>query len=298
MRWWGGRESENVEYGTGGGRYLVGGGIGTLVIAAIIYLLGGNPAPLLQQGGGQEQTTTQKAGGLDSTDRFVRVVLAETEDVWTDIFNNAGKQYRKPKLIQFEGSVQSACGMAGSATGPFYCPADERVYLDKSFFAELKERFHAGGDFANGYVIAHEVGHHVQNLLGTSARVEQVRQSADRRTANRYSVMLELQADFYAGIWAHYLNKRGNVIEDGDIETALAAANAIGDDRLQMQSKGYVVPDAFTHGTSQQRMYWFKRGFVTGDVKQGNTFDELAAVYLYHMDVKERLACMGIYCDQ
>jgi predicted metalloprotease len=294
MRWWGGRESENVEYSSDGGKYLVGGGIGTLVIGIIIYLLGGNPSQLMQQQGAPDQTTTQPAGGYDSTDHFVRVVLAQTEDVWTGIFNDAGRQYRKPTLIQFDGEVQSACGFAQSATGPFYCPADEKVYLDKSFFRALKERFHAGGDFANGYVIAHEVGHHVQKLLGTSEKVERMRREADQKTGNRYSVMLELQADFYAGIWAHYLNKKGNIVEEGDLESALNSARAIGDDRLQMQSRGVVVPDAFTHGTSAQRMYWFRKGFETGDLKQGNTFEELAAVYYYHMDVKRRLAALGI----
>jgi predicted metalloprotease len=222
MRWWGGRESENVGYSSGGGgRYLVGGGIGSLVIGIIVYLLGGNPSQLIQQQEQPGQVSTQPAGGYDSADHFVRVVLAETEDVWTDIFHNAGREYRKPTLIQFDGSVQSACGYAESATGPFYCPGDERVYLDKSFFRELKERFHAGGDFANGYVIAHEVGHHVQKLLGTSEKVERMRSEADKKTGNRYSVMLELQADFYAGIWAHYLKQKGNVVEDGDIESAI-----------------------------------------------------------------------------
>ncbi|MES2702679.1 MAG: neutral zinc metallopeptidase [Bacteroidota bacterium] len=301
MRWWGGRESGNVEYGSGGGggKLAVGGGIGTLIIAAIVYLLGGNPSQLLnqQQSGGSTETTTEKQGGYDSTDRFVKVVLAQTEDVWGPIFREAGREYRQPKLIQFEGSVQSACGFAEAATGPFYCPADERVYLDKSFFRELKERFNAGGDFANAYVIAHEVGHHVQNLMGTSGKVEQIRRQEDRTTANRYSVMLELQADFYAGIWAHYVNKSGNVVENGDIESALNAANQIGDDRMQMRSKGHVVPDAFTHGTSAQRMYWFKKGFETGDLKQGNTFQELAGLYYYHLDVQRRLATLGVTCS-
>lgn len=277
MRWFGGRESDNVEYGSGGGGgRLVGGGLGALVIGLIVYLLGGNPSQVLQpQDGTQVNETYHQHAQKDSTDHFIAVVLAETEDVWTEVFKNMGKEYQKPTLHVFQGSVASACGLAGSATGPFYCPADEKVYLDKSFFDELKERFHAPGDFANAYVIAHEVGHHVQRLLGTTEQFEQRRNALGRTDANKLSVMLELQADFYAGVWAHYMAKNGNVIEPGDIEAALNAANAIGDDRLQKQTQGTVVPDAFTHGTSQQRMYWFKKGYETGDIKQGNTFKEL-----------------------
>ncbi len=281
MRWFGQRESDNVEYGSGGGGFggkLVGGGIGTLVIGLIIYLLGGNPSAILndqQQPDAQQESYKKSADQLDSMDHFIRVILAETEDVWTGVFKDMGKEYQKPTLHVFEGSVSSACGMASSAMGPFYCPNDEKVYLDKSFFSELKNRFHAPGDFANAYVIAHEVGHHVQRLLGTNERYEQMRSHASKTEGNRLSVMMELQADFYAGIWAHYMQKTEDVIEPGDIEAALNAANAIGDDRLQKQIQGTVVPDAFTHGTSQQRVYWFKKGYETGDISQGNTFKEL-----------------------
>lgn len=281
MRWQGGRESDNVEYSSGGGGRgkLIGGGIGTLVIAVIVYLLGGNPEQVLQQAQGPQeeinQTFKKTSEEKDRTDKFVSVILAETEDVWTDLFRQMGREYQKPKLNIFPGTVSSACGFASAATGPFYCPADEKVYLDKSFFEELKTRFAAPGDFANAYVIAHEVGHHVQHLLGTSDKVQRMRETVSKKESNRLSVMLELQADFYAGVWAHYIEKTEKVIEEGDIEAALAAANAIGDDRLQKQARGTVTPDAFTHGTSAQRMYWFKKGYETGDLKQGNTFKDL-----------------------
>jgi predicted metalloprotease len=297
MRWWGQRESGNVEYGSGsGGRYLVGGGIGTLIIAAIVYLLGGNPEQILQQqNGGPEVASSQPPGAMDSTDHFIRVVMAQTEDVWNNIFKEMGGKYKEPVLHVFYGHVQSGCGMASSQTGPFYCPADERVYLDKSFFIELKERFNAPGDFANAYVMAHEVGHHVQHLLGTSDKIQELRQQSGERRANMLSVMLELQADFYAGIWAHYVYKGGNVVDPGDIEAALNAASAVGDDRIQQQTKGYITPDAFTHGTSKQRQYWFKKGFETGDIRQGNTFEEMTAMYLYHSDLENRLTHLGIF---
>lgn len=281
MRWFGGRESDNVEYSSGGGSgKLIGGGIGTLIIAAIVYLLGGNPAQLLQSDAtqGEEQTYKKTDEQKDQTDRFVHVVLAQTEDVWTAVFNDMGKEYQKPKLTIFPGTVQSACGFANAATGPFYCPGDQKVYLDKSFFDELKTRFGAPGDFANGYVIAHEVGHHVQYLLGTSDKFERMRRGLSKSEANRLSVMMELQADFYAGVWAHYINKAGNIVEEGDLEAALNAAKAIGDDRLQQQTQGTVVPDAFTHGTSQQRMFWFRKGYETGDLRQGDTFREMGGI--------------------
>jgi predicted metalloprotease len=281
MRWFGGRESDNVEYSSGGGSgKLIGGGIGTLIIAAIVYLLGGNPMQLLQSGAtqGEEQTYQKTDEQKDQTDHFVHVILAETEDVWTALFSDMGKEYQKPKLIIFPGSVQSACGFASSATGPFYCPADQKVYLDKSFFDELTNRFGAPGDFANAYVIAHEVGHHVQYLLGTSDKFERMRRGMSKTEANRLSVMMELQADFYAGVWAHYVNKTEKVVEEGDIEAALNAANAIGDDRLQKETQGTVVPDAFTHGTSQQRMFWFRKGYETGDLRQGDTFREMGGI--------------------
>ncbi len=280
MRWQGGRQSDNVNYsGGGGGRGMfVGGGIGALVIGLVIYLLGGDPSTVLQQGEGprweQEQTADRPK---DRVDTFIEVVLAQTEDVWEAEFRKMGKTYQRPTLNVFTGSVSSACGYATAATGPFYCPGDEDVYLDKSFFNELSNRFGAPGDFANAYVIAHEVGHHVQHLLGTTGKYERMLSGASKKDANRVSVMIELQADFYAGMWAHYMKQRGDVVEAGDLEAALNAASAIGDDRLQQEAQGRVVPDAFTHGTSAQRMYWFKRGYETGDINQGNTFSELQA---------------------
>jgi len=279
MRWQGGKESSNVEYDSGGGRggWYAGGGIGAVVIGIIAYLLGFNPNG---GGGGFVESPTMPGAATqvttvrqpDPTDRFVKVVLAQTEDIWVGLFQDMGKTYIKPKLKLFEGSVSSACGYATSATGPFYCPADAKIYLDESFFDELSNRFQASGDFANAYVIAHEVGHHVQHLMGTTDQFEQMRSHLSQKEANKLSVMMELQADFYAGIWAHYVAKSDTVVEVGDIEAALNAASAIGDDRIQQQTQGTVVPDAFTHGTSQQRMYWFKKGYETGDVEQGNTF--------------------------
>lgn len=282
MRWLGRRESGNVEYGSGGGMggKLLGGGIGTVVIGLIIYLLGGDPSQVLNSANDpqqqQQQTYTKTDEQKDMTEKFVGVVLAETEDVWNQVFSQMGRDYKEPTLHMFTGTVTSACGYASSASGPFYCPGDEKIYLDKTFFDELKSRFNAPGDFANAYVIAHEVGHHVQEQLGTTAKFERMRAGMNKREANKLSVMMELQADFYAGVWAHYANKSGDLIEPGDIEEALNAASAIGDDRLQKQEQGTIVPDAFTHGTSEQRMYWFKKGFQTGDIRQGNTFEELA----------------------
>jgi predicted metalloprotease len=202
----------------------------------------------------------------------VKTVLAETEDVWNQLMQQAGRDYPEPTLVLFSGSTQSACGYASSATGPFYCPGDQDLYIDLSFYDELRNRFHAGGDFAMAYVIAHEVGHHIQKLLGTSDKIDRLRQRLSEEEFNKYSVRLELQADFFAGVWAHY-EKGKNILEQGDIEEALNAANAIGDDRLQKESQGYVVPESFTHGTSAQRMYWFKKGYETGDINQGNTFE-------------------------
>ena len=203
---------------------------------------------------------------------FVSAVLAQTEDTWGDIFGGAGQQYRQPQLVLFNGQVASACGMAGSATGPFYCPADQKVYLDLSFFDELDRRFGASGDFAQAYVIAHEVGHHVQTLLGISSKVSRARAQADEATANQLSVMMELQADCFAGVWARHTHARQAFLEEGDIEEGLNAASAVGDDRIQKATRGYVVPDAFTHGSSQQRMRWFKQGLQTGDVNSCDTF--------------------------
>ncbi|MEP6514293.1 MAG: neutral zinc metallopeptidase [Parafilimonas sp.] len=276
MRWQGRRQSTNIEdrRGITGGHIAAGGGIGTLVIGLIIYLLGGNPSEVLNNNNdltaAPQQQSAQQQQANDETKQFIGVVLAETEDVWTKLFDDMNKQYIKPTLVLFTQSTAGGCGNANAATGPFYCPADEKVYLDVSFFQEMQQRFHASGDFAEAYVIAHEVGHHVQNLLGITEKVDAKRGVMGETQMNSLSVKLELQADFLAGVWAHYDNK---ILDPGDIEDALNAANAIGDDRLQMQSQGYVVPDAFTHGTSEQRMYWFKKGYETGDINQGDTFN-------------------------
>jgi hypothetical protein len=250
-----------------------GGGIGAVIIGLLYFLLGGDPSQAPELLPGQQQSSEysgQQKAADDSLAQFVSVVLKDTEDVWGNVMSN----YRKPKLVLFSGRVQSACGGASSASGPFYCPGDEKVYIDLSFFKDLKTRFGAPGDFAMAYVIAHEVGHHIQNILGTSTKVHSLQQQSGEREGNKLSVMLELQADFYAGVWANHDQKLNHILERGDIEEALTAANAIGDDRLQQQSQGEVMPDAFTHGTSAQRMYWFKKGFETGDVKQGNTFED------------------------
>ncbi|WP_341834069.1 neutral zinc metallopeptidase [Chitinophaga pollutisoli] len=279
MRWQGRRESTNVDdrRGSGRGGLVVGGGIGTIVIALIVYFLGGDPSQVvnMQQPSGtqQGQLSPEQEAREKEAASFTKVVLAETEDVWHKIFNQIGQQYQEPTLVMFTGAVQSACGGASSASGPFYCPADHQVYIDLSFYDELKNNLNAPGDMAMAYVIAHEVGHHVQNLLGVSQKVQSMRGRLSEAEYNKLSVKLELQADFYAGLWAHYMKNTADFIEPGDIEEALNAANAIGDDRLQQQSGGRVVPDAFTHGTSAQRMYWFKKGFETGDIRQGDTFN-------------------------
>lgn len=278
MRWEGRRESSNVEDRRRGGRRMViGGGAGTLVLALIVWFLGGDPTALLQNDANSTfpgTTTTDDAGQpQDELGRFVSVVLADTEDVWRDLFQQRGHKYRDPRLVLFHGQAQSACGFASTATGPFYCPSDERVYIDLRFYEDLKRRFSAPGDFAQAYVIAHEVGHHVQNLLGTLDRVHSQRSRLSETEYNRLSVRLELQADFYAGVWAHHAQRTKQIIEAGDLEEALRAAAAIGDDRLQMQSRGYVVPESFAHGTSQQRLYWFRQGYDTGDLSHGDTFN-------------------------
>ena len=233
-------------------------------------LLGGDPTALLtpQTNPPSAYVETQEEKELA---QFVSVVLAETEDVWTEVLGQEGISYTEPKLVLFSGSVESACGVAGSSTGPFYCPGDDKVYIDLSFFTELQERFKAPGDFAMAYVIAHEVGHHVQNILGTSDQVMALRTQLSEKEFNRYLVRLELQADYYAGLWAHYAHSIG-ILDQGDIEEALNAANAIGDDRIQKNANGYVVPDSFTHGTSEQRMRWFKKGFTSGEIRDGDTF--------------------------
>ena len=274
MQWFG-KGSDNVEDRRGGGgRVAVGGGIGIIIVLVGLFFgkdLSGiaNMIPATQQG--------EVKKGVPENDpqaKFISGVLESTEQVWGPQFEELGLQYQQPKLVLFSGSVQSACGNASSAVGPFYCPGDNQVYIDLSFYDELKNRFGAAGDFAQAYVVAHEVGHHVQNLLGVSAKMQQARGSMSEVEYNKLSVKLELQADFYAGLWAHHAqNLKDFRLEAGDIDEALTAANAIGDDNLQKQAQGEVVPDAFTHGTSAQRMYWFKKGFETGDIKQGDTFN-------------------------
>lgn len=276
MLWQGRRESGNVEdrRGMSGGGMLAGGGIGTIIIGIIYFLLGGNPSDITNQVAQPQQTQSAapRSPEEEKLASFTRVILADTEDVWGAIFKENGQTYKQPKLVMFTQQTQSGCGFSSAATGPFYCPGDEKVYIDLSFFNDLENRFQASGDFAKAYVIAHEVGHHIQKLMGTFDKVDNQRQNLGEAGANKLSVKMELQADFYAGVWANRDQKMKQVLENGDIESALNAANAIGDDRLQKQSKGYVVPDAFTHGTSQQRMYWFKKGYETGDIRQGNTF--------------------------
>ena len=277
MLWKGGRRSSNVEdaRGSGMGR-VAGGGVGVVVIAVIAMLFGVDPSVILNQMAPTEPPAASSAPGgqpaRDELTEFVSVVLADTEDTWQAIFKQMGGTYREPKLVLFSNQVRSACGFGQAAMGPFYCPADQKVYLDLGFFRELKTRFKAPGDFAQAYVVAHEVGHHVQNLLGISEKVHQARSRASEAQGNALSVRLELQADCFAGIWANHAQKARQVIEQGDIEEALQAASSIGDDRLQMQSKGYVVPDGFTHGSSEQRVRWFKRGIESGNAKACDTF--------------------------
>ncbi len=274
MRWIGRRGSSNVEdrRGTGTGKMVAGGGIGTIIIVLIVWFLGGDPGQIPGEFENVQSGPVETTAAEDSMAQFVSVVLADTEEVWAEIFANSGKTYREPKLVLFSGQVESACGFASAASGPFYCPGDEKVYIDLSFCNELKNKFGAPGDFAIAYVIAHEVGHHVQNLLGVLGEVQEQRQQATTAEANKLTVKLELQADFYAGIWANQAQQKFNILDPGDIEEALGAASAVGDDHLQMQSQGHIVPDAFTHGTSAQRMKWFKKGWETGDPGQGDTF--------------------------
>ncbi|EMI41831.1 neutral zinc metallopeptidase [Rhodopirellula sp. SWK7] len=278
MRWKGRRQSENVEDRRTMGRpAAVGGGIGIVLIAIVIGLLGGNPQQFLQQarqnqpaaapGQAAELTPEEKEAG-----EFVSTVFADTEDVWTRLFAENDMQYRKPTLVLFKDQVRSGCGMASSGTGPFYCPADQKVYLDTSFFSQLARQLGAPGDFAQAYVVAHEVGHHVQKLLGYTDQVDRIRQQVPEVEYNKYSVKLELQADFFAGVMLHHADRMHNIIERGDIEEALTAAQAIGDDTLQRRSKGYVQPETFNHGTSAQRVEWFSKGLKTGDLSQGDTF--------------------------
>jgi hypothetical protein len=254
------------------------GGLGLVAVVVISMFLGVDPSALLQIAQNVQPpsaTTEQNANPAahDDARNFVAVVLAETEDVWNDTFQKAGKTYREPKLVLFSGSVDSACGMAGSAVGPFYCPADQKVYLDLVFFEELHSRFGAQGDFAQAYVIAHEVGHHVQTLLGITQKVTELQARSSPSDRNKLSVMMELQADCLAGMWAHQAQKRRNILETGDLEEGLNAASAVGDDRIQKRTRGYVVPDGFTHGSSAQRVGWFKKGFEQGHLQACNTFN-------------------------
>ena len=279
MNWQDLRKSGNVDdrRGMSGGKVAMGGA--GVVIAVIIGLLTNqSPSEILSNIQGSQQTEevgTRPAGPRpdDKTADFVSRVLGSTEDVWSEIYKASGEQYKQPSLQIFENESQSACGGASSAMGPFYCPADEKVYIDLSFCDELRDRFKAPGEFAVAYVVAHEVGHHVQNLMGISEQVQRQRQNLSNAEYNKLSVKLELQADFLAGVWANHAQKMDNILEPGDLEAALTAANAIGDDKLQQETQGRVVPDAFTHGTSQQRMYWFKKGFETGDLSQGKYQD-------------------------
>jgi len=279
MRWRDQRQSENIEdqRGSGGGgrRIAIGGGLGGIVVLVLALLFGADPRQILeqlpQQGSGAPQTSRQSSAEEEELKQFVAVVLAQTEDVWTEEFRRLGREYRKPTLVLFSGEVESACGIADAAVGPFYCSQDEKLYIDLTFFQELRTKFGAPGDFAVAYVVAHEVGHHVQNLLGTMDQVHAAERRMSEEDRNRVSVRLELQADFLAGVWANRARNRG-IVEPGDVEEALGAASSVGDDRLQREGQGYVVPDSFTHGSSEQRIRWFRKGLETGDVRQGDTF--------------------------
>ncbi len=279
MRWQTSRRSENVEDQRGSviTRGPVIGGGAAIIILIVGLLLGADPTTLLETvgGGGSSGFTTETVPGTavdqESAD-FVAAVLGETEDVWREIFAQSGRTYEDPHLVLYSGAVQSACGYGDAATGPFYCPGDQKVYLDMTFFNELEQRLGASGDFAQAYVIAHEIGHHVQNQLGIMARVERMRGQASDAEYRQLSVRLELQADFLAGVWAHHAHKARQILEQGDVEEGLNAASAVGDDRIQKRMQGYVVPDAFTHGSSEQRVRWFRKGLETGDLQQGDTF--------------------------
>ena len=287
MRWEGNRESDNVEDrrdDSGGGGFSIGGGsigLGSIAIAVVASLLFGvNPLSVLSMlsGGGhmapvQQQAPAHRPPADDHMAKFVATVLADTEDTWTELFREQGRNYVKPHLVLFRNATPTACGTGQTATGPFYCPGDQKVYIDLSFYQLMKQRFHVSGEFAQAYVIAHEVGHHVQNLLGISGKVDAARRRVSEVQSNALSVRLELQADCFAGVWAYHANQARSILEDGDVETALNAASAVGDDALQRQARGEVVPDSFTHGTSAQRVRWFKRGIDTGKVSSCNTFE-------------------------
>ena len=280
MLWKTGRRSSNVEDRRGvrlTGAKMKGGGIGIILLALVGMYFGIDPSVILNSGlvdsGGQiQQSSVQTSPEEDRLADFVSVVLADTEDTWDSIFRKAGSTYQKPKLVLFTGAVQSACGYAQSATGPFYCPADRKVYIDLGFYRELKQNLHAPGDFAQAYVVSHEIGHHVQNLLGISTKIQAQRPRLSPTEYNKLSVKVELQADCFAGVWANHANRVRHILEPGDVEEALNAASMIGDDTLQKKSRGYVVPDSFTHGTSKQRVQWFRTGLNSGDMRQCNTF--------------------------
>ena len=285
MKWIGRRQSDNVDDRrgmSGGGKTLIGGGVIGIVILLLNAFGGENGqmiGNILQQTQGQQGAPTEERALTPEEVKegeFVKTLLADNEDVWTKIFQENNLTFEAPKLVLFSGQVQTACGGASSASGPFYCPGDRVIYMDMTFFEELRTKFGAeGGDFAVAYVLAHEYGHHIQTLLGTSAKMRQAQEGKSEAEANKLSVALELQADFYAGLWTHYNEKQNAMLEPGDIEEALSAANAVGDDAIQKKMQGQVVPDSFTHGTSEQRMYWFNRGFKTGDIRKGDTFSEL-----------------------
>ncbi|MDO7906306.1 neutral zinc metallopeptidase [Paenibacillus sp. JX-17] len=275
MKWQGRRGSSNVEDRRGRGAVVGGGlGIGGVIVFLIITLLGGNPGQILNGvTGGSSDTSApyQETAQEKELSQFVSVVLADTEDVWKEVFRQKGMTYENPTLVLYTDSVQSACGVTGSQVGPFYCPGDHKLYIDLSFYDELKQQFNAPGDFAMAYVIAHEVGHHVQTLLGTMDKVAPQRQKLSETEYNKIQVKLELQADYYAGVWAHYAQGQ-DLLEEGDLDEALTAASAVGDDTIQKKARGYAVPESFTHGTSEQRKRWFYKGFENGTIEGGNTF--------------------------
>ena len=278
MRWRGERQSTNIEdrRGLSAGRLVGGGGLGALLLMVLALVFGVDPRQFMEQvpnsPPSQVQTSQPRNPEEEELKQFVAVVLAKSEDVWTDVFRQNGRQYREPTLVLFTDQVRSACGLAGAAVGPFYCPGDEKVYIDLAFYEQLRREFRAPGDFAQAYVVAHEVGHHVQKLLGISDRVDAMQGRVSETEANQLSVRLELQADFFAGVFARHIQNQG-LLEAGDVEEALRAASAVGDDQIQRRTTGYVVPDSFTHGTSEQRLRWFKRGYETGDIRQGDTFN-------------------------